>query len=899
MKIYSSNHKNIKRVAIGGKAYNLYRLKEWGFNVPHFVVIPASELLNIIPEKLMHDGDTESIAKIIKNYCFKESFLQGVLSYFKNNNPFFAVRSSAIDEDGIEFSFAGQFETCLYVKPENLVDSIKKIWLSAFSERVLSYRREHELAHHFGIAVIIQEMVDAEVSGVGFGVNPISGDRKEKVVSAVFGLGEGLVSGVLDADTFFMQNLGDGNFLNDSNLSEKNYFKKQIAKKKQAIVQSENGGTKIIEIKKEKQNEPCIKGSQLKEVEKILDKLRTKTGKPQDIEFAIANQKIYLLQTRPVTNLNKVADKNGEYILWDNSNIIESYPGVTTPLTFSFIIKIYEAVYRQLVKLFGVSDQVIEANAGTFANTLGLLNGRVYYNLLSWYKMLAMAPGYSLNAEFMETMMGVKERFELPEGEKMPRTKAWFRIVVMIFSMIKSLITLPKERRKFVTQLNQTIATYKAIDFSKKWADELMYLYFDFEKTLLVKWKAPLVNDFFSMIYFGILKKWTAKLEISENPNIHNDLLCGSKDIISTEPIHQSLKIATLISENKSAKQLFLEENPQTIWGILETGKFPEIKKAFDAYLDQFGERCVGELKLESISYTQDPTLFVKIIKSYIEQGTTIYFANNGMEEMLKTRAEKAVADKLKNKWLKAWIFKYILNKTRDLVSNRENLRYERTRAFGMVRKIFIAIGQQFFAEGILENPRDIFYLTKEEIFAFIQGTSVHTNLKKLINLRKEEFNGFAKMDQPSERIPTYGIVNHANDFYSKEKTQIMEGDLQGIGCCPGNVRGRVRVVRDPYDVDSLNGDILVTTNTDPGWVVLFPTASAIIVERGSLLSHSAIVSREMGIPCIVSVSGLLQTLKDGDLIEMDGSTGKIKIIEESKNRQMDRQSSFAVQNTG
>ena len=172
-----------------------------------------------------------------------------------------------------------------------------------------------------------------------------------------------------------------------------------------------------------------------------------------------------------------------------------------------------------------------------------------------------------------------------------------------------------------------------------------------------------------------------------------------------------------------------------------------------------------------------------------------------------------------------------------------------------------------------------IFYLLKEETFSYIEGTSATNNLKELINLRKNEFQGYEKEEAPAERFATYGIVYNGNDFYSTAKVEIHTGDLKGIGCSPGKVRGKVRIITDPGETSSLNGDILVTTSTDPGWVTLFPSASGIIVERGSLLSHSAIVSREMGIPCIVSVTGLLKTLKSGDLIEMDGSTGLINII--------------------
>ncbi|TAE66928.1 MAG: phosphoenolpyruvate synthase, partial [Bacteroidetes bacterium] len=218
--------------------------------------------------------------------------------------------------------------------------------------------------------------------------------------------------------------------------------------------------------------------------------------------------------------------------------------------------------------------------------------------------------------------------------------------------------------------------------------------------------------------------------------------------------------------------------------------------------------------------------------------------------------------------------------KARELVSQRENLRYERTRAFGIVRKIFINIGKKFEENKLIEKENDIFYLTKEEIFAFIQGTSVTQNIKALIDLRKNEFEKYKQSGAISERFATYGIVYQLdNDFFSTEKELPLESELKGVGCCVGIVEAKVRVLDNPHQLESLKGDILAAYSTDPGWVVLFPDAKGILVERGSLLSHSAIVAREMGKPCIVGIKGLLKTLKTGDLIEMNGSTGNIKII--------------------
>ncbi len=191
---------------------------------------------------------------------------------------------------------------------------------------------------------------------------------------------------------------------------------------------------------------------------------------------------------------------------------------------------------------------------------------------------------------------------------------------------------------------------------------------------------------------------------------------------------------------------------------------------------------------------------------------------------------------------------------------------------------MFAAIGKRFSSDGILENERDIFYLTKEEIFSFIEGTAVTQNIKALAALRKKEFENY-KDKNPSERFATRGAVYYGNDLYNISRVEKADENLKGIGCCPGIVRGKVKIILDAADADCLNGNILVTSSTDPGWVTLFAGAAGIITERGSVLSHSAIVSREMGKPCIVGVSGLLKTLKTGDEIQMDGSTGIITIL--------------------
>lgn len=855
-------HHKLKGNTIGGKALGLRQLDALGLPVPKWMVIPHESL-----EALLESQGQKDPTSYIKQLQLPVEIKQAVQDHFseEERKGFFAVRSSGVDEDGGEYSFAGQFESHLYVRLEEIASYIKQVWLSAYSARVRRYREQQGIAADPAIAVIIQVMVPATVSGVAFGINPTSGHRNEQVISTVYGLGEGLVSGKYNADTFVFR---EGNIT------------MQLATKTHQLSYSTQA-QKIVEqeVSLARQDQPSLSEQQVQLVVNALSQLKTKLGKPQDLEFAFVGETFYLLQSRPITHLGRVADPEGEKIVWDNSNIIESYPGVTTPLTFSFIINMYEAVYTQLGLLLGMKEAEVAAHKHTFAHMLGLLNGRVYYNLKSWFKLLALLPAYSLNARYMEKMMGVKERFELaPEDyPQLTPFQAKWRLGGTLFKMLASLRRLPRERRKFQVFLDRVIGEYQEIDFDAKRPDELMHLYQRFEEILVKEWNAPLVNDFFAMIFFGSLEKLIQAWNIGNNPNLHNDLHCGSQDIISTEPITRLFTITTTIQKHPEAKEVFQKEDPERILQILQKGDFPEIAEQINQYLDAFGERCVGELKLETRSYKQAPSILIDIIKSYVIQGVTTRLNNDNLEEKLRIEAEAEVRQSLKGKPIKGLIFRYVLRKSRDLVSSRENLRYERTRGFGVVRSIFTALGKQFFAEGLIANPDDIFYLTKGEIFSFISGTAVSLRFKETIALRKQEYETYRKLGQPSDRITTMGMVYQGNDLYPVNHDALIEGDLTGIGCCPGRVKGKVRVILDPRTVNTLGGDILVTTSTDPGWVTLFPTAAAIIVERGSLLSHSAIVSREMGIPCIVGVDGLLANLKSGDLVEIDGSTGIIK----------------------
>ena len=857
-----SNENQPTKQRVGGKAFNLFQLLDLNIVVPKFVVIPNTALQHIL--QTVNPNNIEQITSRISSFQFSDDHFMDLLDYFEKD-ILFAVRSSGIDEDGKEKSYAGQFETKLCVPFAELGNAVKQIWLSAYSDRIKIYQKSNSFSQIGNIAVIIQEMIQAETAGVAFGINPLNNHKEEKVINAVYGLGEGLVSGLLTADQYIYRENG---------------IEKIIAEKTEKVVFDENGaqGTIVEKVALNLVGLPALHDDQIIQVAKVLDILEQHYKHPQDIEFAFYLNKLYLLQSRPVTALPKGISEKVK-IIWDNSNIIESYPGTTLPLTYSFITKMYEAVYRQLSAVLGISAKKINAHTHVYANMLGLLHGRVYYNLNSWYTSLSLLPGYAVNAEFMEKMMGVKEKFDFPVGKKKTGFKDYWDIAVAIYSILKNLFTVERQRKRFQSYFNKVMMEYEAINFAKKDTHELMRLYFRFEQTLVKKWKAPLVNDFFAMVFFGLLQKQVVKLGFKEEENLHNDLISGSKDIITTEPIELTLKIAALILKNPLATKLFKENDPPFIANALSGKEFYEIQDAIDNYIYLWGDRSVGELKLETITYKQNSENYLRVLGSYVSKGleNNSYFETKN--STVRETAELNVRSKLGGPF-KRWFFNYILRKARYFVSNRENLRYQRTRGFGMVRKIFLAMGEKLAQNRILENGRDIFYLTINEIKTIIQGEKNYVNYILLVSERKKQYLQYEKTNLP-ERMITSDIT--ASDLvvdYNKDlEDHSAKLELKGIGCCAGVVRAKIVVVHSPDEIDDLNNSILVTSSTDPGWVTLFPTCAAILVERGSLLSHSASVSRELGIPCIVGIKDLLQIVKTGMEVEMNGSTGIIKIL--------------------
>ena len=806
------------QLPVGGKALALAGLSRAGFSVPPWCVV--------LPEITTENW----------------SAIELQLRPFLEQNPgLLAVRSSAMDEDGTTHSFAGQMESFLNIETRALFEKIQAVGGSGFSDRVLLYRQHAGLSGPpVAPAVIIQRMVPAESAGVAFSADPVSGRRGVSVLAAVRGLGEALVSGEVTGDIFHVD-------------------------REDRIVHREVVST----------GEPALTDAQVVDVAQLARLAAAHFGCPQDIEWARGSGVLYILQSRPITSLCHMLDPDGAWQLWDNSNIAESYSGVTTPLTFSFARHVYEEVYRQFVKALRVPARRVEANRDVFGRMLGFVRGRVYYNLLSWYRVLSMLPGFAVNRRFMEQMMGVKE--SLPDnviaGVVGKPRKVALRDYVEVLGTLSGLISshwhLNRKIAAFYRSLEAALGQ-GTTPHSTMRPDELVADYRSLQSQLLARWEAPLINDFFAMIYFGISRRLVDAWCGDPDGTLQNDLISCQGGIISAEPARRMMRMAETVRKCPVLLEV-LEAGSLADIG-LSLVKFPVFQSQFRSYLEKFGDRCLEELKLESLTLHDDPLMLLRSVARMASRPMQAALSTSGLAAEAGRRVKTALAGHP----LRKLVFDFVIGRTRDRVRDRENLRFERTRVFGRARRIFIELGKRLHSLGVLDDARDIFFLQAEEALGFVEGTAVTTNLKDLIRLRREEFSRWQK-DPPDGRFETRGVVYVGNSFQRSKEVVLPPGDeRKGIGCCPGVVRGKARVVLDPRCALIEPGEILVASRTDPGWIMLFPSAAGLLVEHGSLLSHSAIVAREMGIPAVVSIEGLTAWIRTGDVVELDGSTGRV-----------------------
>ena len=698
-------------------------------------------------ENLLKLMEWEEIKKFVPGFSVIQNISEFHIEDF-DDDKFYAVRSSCDVEDSSESSYAGCFTTLLNVKKEELEQAANKVFES-FGE-------------HSG-KVIIQEMVSSEISGVIFTANPI-GILNEMVIVAGKGLGDGVVEDKVNTTTYYY------------NIDDKIYYY---------------------------DGEKLLKKDEVKALLNLAEIIKEYVGYEADIEFAIEGGQIYILQVRPITTLKDIK----EMIVLDNSNIVESYPGISLPLTQDFVKEIYYKVFKSLVLRLTQDTKLIEKMDGHLKNMTDIANARVYYRISNWYNVLNLLPFSNKIIEIWQEMLGVTNKQVTSDFKVGFKTKA--RVLSAFLNLI---ITSPKKMEKLNLYFLKKQDEYRNLIDKAKTTEELLNAYETIMQDLTSVWDITLVNDMYSFIFTAL------------SGRKGKEHLANIKNLESMKPV---------IELNELVK-LYKKE------GISETYLSKEKE-----YIETFGDRCLEELKLETKTYRTNPEL----LRKYIE----------GAEVLMLSAQIETGKDK------------YFVKKAKVGIYNREISRMNRTRIFGMAREIMLRIGENFVLAGYLANREDVFYLFYNELYEM-------KNYRQVVEERRGLYKNYESLPAFSRLVYKDEIV-HKNYVHCGQELLETPNKLYGIASSVGVVQGEVLVIESPdINIDTSN-KIIVTKSTDPGWVFLIKNSLGIIAEKGSMLSHTAIITRELKKPSVVNVKDITKVVKTGDIVELNAIEGMITIL--------------------
>jgi pyruvate,water dikinase len=764
--------------------------------------------------------------------------ITGALAQF-GEQAAYAVRSSATAEDLPTASFAGQQDTYLnVVGPTAILQHVSRCWASLFTERAVTYRQRNGIDHRtVHMAVVVQRMVFAHAAGILFTADPVTGNRKVATVDAGFGLGEALVSGLVNPDVFRVRH-GE-------------VVAKTIAAKQRAVQALSAGGTREVAIDEQRQEEPALTDAQAVRLVQLGRRIEAHFGRPQDIEWCLVDDGFQIVQSRPITTLFPIPEAG------DQENHVYVSVG-------------HQQMMTDPMKPLGLSMWQLTAMVPMHA-----AGGRLFVDVTRRLASPAsraalldvMGRGDPLVRDALETVLGHDDFVpSLPDaGPGGPPDRG---------------ASAPSEPDPaIVTELierSQTSVAALERDIRTKTGPAL----FGFLLEAFEEHKRALGDPLnLQAIMAGMEATWWLNDKLRAwlgEKNAADTLTLSAPDNITSEMGLALLDVADVIRPQPEVVAFlegvedegFLDELPKLAGGT-------EARDAIEAYLDRYGMRCVGEIDITRPRWRERPTTLVPVILDNVrnfEQGAAQRRFEQGRQKARKK--EQDVLSRLRtlpDGDRKADEAKRMIDRVRTFIGYREYPKYGIVSRYFVYKKALLGEAERLVRAKVLTEKEDIFYLTFQELHDVVRSNQVDD---QLVQRRKDAFRSYHALTPPRVLTSDGEAVTGA---YRRD--DVPAGALIGLPVSAGTIEGRARVIRDMAEADLEAGDILVTTFTDPSWSPLFVGIAGLVTEVGGLMTHGAVIAREYGLPAVVGVEQATRLIRDGQRIRVHGTDGYVEIL--------------------
>ncbi len=856
----------------GAKAARLAALRQSGFPVPDgFAVGRAAleaSLRGVLSEGewpgalarsgIPSDDVLESIRARIVEAPIDPRVVRAVATSLEalGDRPL-AVRSSADAEDDAALSGAGIQETILNVRGEAAtLRAIRECWASLWTRRALGYlarragRADAPVVPDVAMGVVVQELVAADVAGVAFTQNPISGDPDELVINCAFGLGPAVAQGLVSPDAYVVDR-------NSGKVRDRRAGDKHV----ELAARAPGEGIAVRPRAPAEARSLTLSDADASRVAALALAVERHLGGPADVEWAIADGRISLLQARPVTvtpapprtigPATSRARTPPESTVWSNVNVGEALPGVATPLTWSVLSEFSERGFRHA---FGALGCTVPPDAELVA----AVRGRIYLNLSEFMAIARQVPG--LSPRMLLSLGGGGGLDELeraaPEGRagwflRLPRTAGRF---------LSNQIGLAKRVEEFEAWFEEDRARFLARDLLQADGEGLAAALDQAEGALHRTGEIMLSAASSFLASYVLLRTLLARWLPSAAKRLEAELLTGLADLESAAPGVALCHVAAVAAHDPAARDVLVSGDPARL--RLDSVPDGPLRRALERFLDAHGHRAPREAEIATPRWREDPTMVLAALRAILLGDRARALARVEAQRGVRARAMQELEQGLSG--AKRSAVRHAVASAQRGSRIRERMRGRVTEVLGWYRRIALEVGRR------LGNPEAAFFLQTEEIRQWLSGA--RPDVSALVRTRRATWERDRRLPDPP---PSF--VGHPPALRPSLGS---EDSLTGLPASPGRARGPVRVLSAPADAGAfLPGEVLVVSAADVGWAPLFLSAAAIVAELGGPLSHASIVAREYGVPAVVNASGATRVLRTGDVVEVDGTAGTVVVV--------------------